>query len=64
MQKRLHLLIAMMILLVSQAMAQITTSGVNGKVTAKKAGTVTIKAKVTLNNGKTKTVSMKVKVKK
>ena len=34
MQKRLHLLIAMMIFLVSQAMAQITTSGVNGKVTA------------------------------
>ena len=34
MQKRLHLLIAMMVLLVSQAMAQITTSGVNGKVTA------------------------------
>ena len=34
MQKRLHLLIAMMVFLVSQAMAQITTSGVNGKVTA------------------------------
>lgn len=35
----------------------------NGKVTAKKAGTVTIKAKVTLKNGKTKTVTMKVTVK-
>ena len=35
----------------------------NGKVTAKKAGTATIKAKVTLKNGKTKTVTMKVKVK-
>ena len=35
----------------------------NGKVTAKKAGTATIKAKVTLKNGKTKTVTMKVTVK-
>lgn len=35
----------------------------NGKVTAKKAGTAIIKAKVTLKNGKTKTVTMKVKVK-
>ena len=35
----------------------------NGKITAKKKGTVTIKAKVTLKNGKTKTVSMKIKVK-
>ena len=30
---------------------------------AKKAGTATVKAKVTLMNGKTKTVSMKIKVK-
>lgn len=35
----------------------------NGRITAKKKGTVTIKAKVTLKNGKTKTVSMKIKVK-
>lgn len=35
----------------------------NGKITAKKKGTVSIKAKVTLKNGKTKTVSMKIKVK-
>lgn len=35
----------------------------NGKVTAKKAGTATIKAKVTLKNGKTKTVTMEVTVK-
>lgn len=35
----------------------------NGKITTKKKGTVTIKAKVTLKNGKTKTVSMKIKVK-
>lgn len=34
-----------------------------GKITAKKAGTATIKAKVTLKNGKTKTVTMKVTVK-
>ena len=35
----------------------------NGKVTAKKAGTATIKANVTLKNGKTKTVTMEVTVK-
>lgn len=35
----------------------------NGKITAKKAGTAIVKAKVTLKNGKTKTISMKVKVK-
>lgn len=34
-----------------------------GKITAKKAGTAIVKAKVTLKNGKTKTISMKVKVK-
>ena len=39
------------------------TKDKNGKITAKKKGTVTIKAKVTLKNGKTKTVSMKIKVK-
>ena len=33
MQKRLHLLIALLVFLVSQAMAQITTSGISGKVT-------------------------------
>lgn len=41
----------------------VATVNKNGKVTAKKEGIVTIKAKVTLNNGKTKTVSMKIKVK-
>lgn len=35
----------------------------NGKITAKKAGTAIVKAEVTLKNGKTKTISMKVKVK-
>lgn len=35
----------------------------NGKITAKKAGTAVVKAKVVLKNGKMKTVSMKVKVK-
>jgi hypothetical protein len=35
-----------------------------GKITAKKAGKAVVKAKVTLKNGKTKTVKMTVKVKK
>lgn len=35
----------------------------SGKITAKKAGTVTVKAKITLKNGKTKTVKMKITVK-
>jgi len=35
----------------------------NGKITAKKAGTVIVKAKVTLKNGTTKTVKMKITVK-
>lgn len=35
----------------------------NGKITAKKAGTAVVKAKVTLKNGMVKAVSMKVKVK-
>ena len=39
--------------------AQIT----NGKITAKKKGTATVKATVTLKNGKTKTVKMKITVK-
>ena len=34
MQKRLHLLIALMVLMMSTAMAQVTTSGVRGKITA------------------------------
>ena len=34
MQKRLHLLIAMMLFVVSAAMAQVTTSSVSGKITA------------------------------
>ena len=41
----------------------IATVSKSGKVTTKKAGTVTVKAKVTLKNGKTKTVTMKIKVK-
>lgn len=41
----------------------VATVSKSGKVKAKKAGTTVIKAKVTLNNGKTKTVSMKVQVK-
>lgn len=41
----------------------VATVDQNGKVTAKKAGTVTISIKVTLNNGTTKTVKMKYKVK-
>lgn len=36
----------------------------NGKVKAKKPGSATVKAKVTLKNGKTKTVKMKIKVRK
>ena len=35
----------------------------NGKITAKKKGTASVKATVTLKNGKTKTVSMKITVK-
>lgn len=35
MQKRLHLLIALMMLVVSSALAQITTSGISGKVTSR-----------------------------
>ncbi len=41
----------------------IATVNKAGKITAKKAGIVTIKAKVTLKNGKTKVVKMKVNVK-
>lgn len=41
----------------------VATVDKNGKVTAKKAGTVIISIKVTLNNGTTKTVKMKYKVK-
>ena len=41
----------------------VATLSKTGKITTKKAGTVTVKAKVTLKNGKTKTVSMKIKVK-
>lgn len=35
----------------------------NGKITGKKAGTATIKAKITLKNGNKKTLTMKIKVK-
>lgn len=48
----------------SSSKKSIATVNKSGKVTTKKAGSVTIKAKVTLNNGKTKTVTMKIKVKK
>lgn len=41
----------------------VATVNKDGKVTAQKAGTATVKAKVTLMNGKTKTVTMKIKVK-
>nr|WP_243126396.1 Ig-like domain-containing protein [Acetivibrio ethanolgignens] len=40
----------------------IATVSKSGKVTAKKAGAVSIKVKVTLKNGRTKTVTLKVKV--
>ena len=40
----------------------IATVSKSGKVTAKKTGTVSIEAKVTLKNGKTKTVTLKVGV--
>ncbi len=42
----------------------VATVSRNGKIISKKAGTATIKAKVTLKNGTKKTVSMKIKVKK
>ena len=41
----------------------VATVSKNGKISAKKEGTVIIKAKVTLKNGMTKTIKMKVKVK-
>ena len=47
----------------STSKKSVATVSKNGKVTAKKAGTVTIKVIVTLKNGQTKTVKMKVKVK-
>ena len=40
----------------------IATVNKNGKIKANRKGTVTIKATVTLKNGKTKTVSMKIVV--
>ena len=47
----------------STSKKSVATVSKNGKVTAKKAGNVTIKVIVTLKNGQTKTVKMKVKVK-
>ncbi|MCM1234860.1 MAG: Ig-like domain-containing protein [Ruminococcus flavefaciens] len=41
----------------------VVTVNKNGKVTAKKPGTATVKVKVTLKNGKSKTVKIKIKVK-
>ncbi|MCM1107037.1 MAG: glycosyl hydrolase 53 family protein [Blautia sp.] len=41
----------------------VATVDKNGKIVAKKNGTVTVKAKVTLKNGTTKTIKIKVKVK-
>ena len=47
----------------SSSKSSVAKVDANGKVVAKKAGTATIKATVTLQNGKKKTVSMKIKVK-
>ncbi|MDY5102406.1 MAG: glycosyl hydrolase 53 family protein [Agathobacter sp.] len=47
----------------STSKKSVATVSKNGKVTAKKAGTVTIKVIVTLKNGQTKIVKIKVKVK-
>ena len=47
----------------STSKKSVATVNQNGKVTAKQAGTVTIKIKVTLKNGQTKIVTMKIKVK-
>ena len=44
------------------SMKSIATVNKNGKIKANRKGTVTIKATVTLKNGKTKTVSMKIAV--
>ena len=41
----------------------VATVGGKGKVSAKKKGTVIIKAKVTLKNGMSKTIKMTIKVK-
>lgn len=46
MQKKLHLLIAMMVFLVSSAMAQVTTSSLSGKVTLEGSGEEVIGATV------------------
>ena len=43
---------------------KVATVSSKGVVTCKKKGTVTVKVKVTLKNGKTKTLSMKVKINK
>ena len=47
----------------STSKKSVATVSKSGKVTAKNEGTVTITATVTLKNGKTKTVKMKIKVK-
>ena len=47
----------------SSSDSKIAAVNTYGKITAKKAGTATITIKVTLNNGKTKTVKMKYTVK-
>lgn len=54
MQKRLHLLIAVLMLTVSAAMAQVTTSGISGKVTSQ--GDVVIGATVTATHQPSGTV--------
>jgi len=42
----------------------VVTVNKNGTIVAKKAGKAVVKVKVTLKNGKTKTVKMTIKVKK
>ena len=45
------------------AKKSVATISKSGKITAKSAGTVVVKAKVTLKNGKIKTIKMTIKVK-
>ena len=47
MQKKLHLLFALLIFFVSQAMAQITTSSLSGKITANNEDVIGATIKVT-----------------
>lgn len=49
MQKKLHLLFALLIFFVSQAMAQITTSSLSGKITANNEDVIGATIRVTMN---------------